>query len=281
MEAATVSRPVPVLKWAGGKGRLLPQYEPFFPVSFNRYFEPFLGSGAVFFHLRHRYPKLKAILSDTNAELIHFYTVLRDQLEPLIAKLEEHAANHCSDYYYEVRAQQPEELSEVERAARLGYLNKTCYNGLYRVNSKGKFNVPVGRYKKPSICNRPKLEAASQALKKAELKVTPFEKVLRRARAGDLVYFDPPYEPLNRTSSFTSYTRDSFSAEDQARLSVVFRKLNERGVWVMLSNSTAPLIRDLYSSFEIHEVDAHRFINSKANKRNKIKELLILGSCEQ
>lgn len=280
MEAATVSRPVPVLKWAGGKGRLLPQYEPFFPESFNRYFEPFLGSGAVFFHLRHQFPKMKAILSDTNAELIQFYTVLRDQLEPLLEKLEEHAARHSKEYYYEVRACQPEELDPIARAARLGYLNKTCYNGLYRVNSKGRFNVPVGRYKNPSICNRPKLEAASKALQGTELKVTPFEKVLRRARAGDLVYFDPPYEPLNRTSNFTSYTRDNFTAEDQARLAVVFRKLRDKGATVMLSNSTAPLIRELYAPFQIHQVEAHRFINSKADKRNKIKELLILGSCE-
>ncbi len=277
MEAATVTRPLPVLKWAGGKGRLLAQYESFFPESFNRYFEPFLGSGAVFFHLRHRYPKMKAVLSDTNAELIHFYTVLRDQLEPLADKLEEHARLHSHDHYYEVRAQNPDELDGVARAARLGYLNKTCYNGLYRVNSKGKFNVPLGRYKKPTICNRPKLEAASSALRGAELKVAPFQKVLKRARTGDLVYFDPPYEPLNHTSNFTSYTRDNFTAEDQARLSVVFRKLGERGVKVMLSNSTAPLIKDLYSSFTQHQVEANRFINSKASKRNKIKELLILG----
>ncbi|MGE0488278.1 MAG: DNA adenine methylase [Vulcanimicrobiota bacterium] len=266
----------PVLKWAGGKGRLLAQYEPYFPAEFKHYYEPFVGSAAVFFHLR-RQATGRAVLSDVNFELINFYRALQSDLEGLLEHLAEHRARHGHDYYYATRALDPESLTPTARAARLFYLNKTCYNGLYRVNSRGLFNVPMGRYKKPAIFDPGRLEAASLALQGVKLEVEPFDRVMRRARPGDLVYFDPPYQPLSATSNFTSYTKDNFGEAEQRRLAEVFAKLAQRGVSVMLSNSSAPLIRELYRDFRQIEVQAHRFINSKASRRNKIKELLIVA----
>ncbi len=268
----------PVLKWAGGKGRLLAQYEPFFPTDFGSYYEPFVGSAAVFFHLRSRHADKRATLADVNQELINLYQAIQDDIEGLVARLQVHSKKHCKDYYYKIRAKAIERLSNTERAARLVYLNRTCYNGLYRVNSKGGFNVPMGRYKNPRILDQEKLLAAHRALQKVRLLVEPFEKVLVRARRGDFVYFDPPYQPLSSTSNFTSYTKDNFGEPEQRRLAEVFTRLAERGVQVMLSNSTAPLIRKLYRDFRQVEVEAARSINSKANKRNKIKELLIVSS---
>lgn len=279
MGASTIQDPPaygPVLKWAGGKSRLLAQYEPYFPTEFKHYYEPFVGSAAVFFWLRGQ-AQGRVTLSDVNFELINFYRALQTDLEGLLEHLAEHRAQHGHDHYYATRALDPDSLTPTARAARLFYLNKTCYNGLYRVNSRGLFNVPMGRYKKPAILDPRRLEAASEALQGVKLAVEPFDRVLRRARAGDLVYFDPPYQPLSATSNFTSYTKDSFGEAEQRRLAEVFAKLAQRGVAVMLSNSSAPLIRELYRDFRQIEVQAHRFINSKASRRNKIKELLIVA----
>ena len=266
--------PAPVLKWAGGKRALLAQYEPFFPKVFKNYHEPFLGGGAVYFFL---YPRLKgqAFLSDTNAELINLYATLQHHVTAVVRLLKSHKRDHSEIHYREVRAQVPSELDEIERAARLIYLNRTCYNGLYRVNRKGQFNVPIGRYTDPKILDEPRLRAAGRVLRKARLFCSSYHEVLKNSEAGDLVYLDPPYAPLNATSSFTSYTASNFSEADQADLADVFRELSRRGVHAMLSNSHTESIVKLYSGFDMHEILAPRMINSKAGLRSGVGELLI------
>lgn len=263
----------PFIKWAGGKRDLLAQYKPYFPARnlIQRYFEPFLGGGAVFFSLQIH----PAFLFDTNPWLIETYQVVRDQVEELIAALQYH--QNDEQYFYNIRAQDPKDLSPIERAARFIYLNRTCYNGLYRVNSQGKFNVPFGRYKKPMICDASNLHAANLALQGSKIEVADFEKVGTLASLGDLVYFDPPYAPLSATANFTSYTKDGFSEKDQERLAEVFHQLHEKGCFVMLSNSSAPLIYDLYSGhgYNLIEIKARRAINSVADKRGHVTELLI------
>ncbi|MBL8132470.1 MAG: DNA adenine methylase [Anaerolineae bacterium] len=261
----------PFLKWAGGKSALLAQFRLHFPGrrSIRRYFEPFLGGGAVFFHL---HPP-KSFLFDRNAALIEVYQVVRDDVDGLIEALRIH--QNKEDYFYAVRAQDPSTLSPAERAARLIFLNKTCYNGLYRVNRSGQFNVPFGSYKNPTICDEFGLHAASAALHDAQIEVADFEEAVLEAKAGDMIYFDPPYEPLSPTSSFTKYTSDGFSSADQRRLARVFAELDERGCKLMLSNSSASLIYELYQKFPIHEIRARRQINSRADGRGAITELLI------
>ena len=214
-----------------------------------------------------------SLLFDVNAELIEVYQTVRDDVESLIYALSVH--RNESEYFYAVRAQNTLELTAVERAARFIFLNKTCYNGLYRVNRRGQFNVPVGRYKNPTICDEWGLRRASAALQNAHLQVADFEIVLDKAKAGDLIYFDPPYEPLSATSNFTSYTRNGFTRADQARLAETYRELDARGCYLMLSNSSAPLIYDLYDGFNLHEISARRAINSKVNGRAHILDLLL------
>ncbi|MEA5450232.1 DNA adenine methylase [Leptolyngbya sp. CCNP1308] len=265
--------PRPFLKWAGGKGRLLSQYEPFLPAAIDTYYEPFLGGGAMFFHLAGR--ARRAVLGDINPELVNVYCCVRDQVETLIRHLWDHQRRHNPDYYYQVRQRQ-ELRSPVERAARLIYLNKTCYNGLYRENSQGHFNVPVGNYKNPTICDPLLLRAASTALQTAEIQTFSFEMLLEQALApDDFVYFDPPYHPLSSTSSFTGYSRYGFTGSDQERLAIVFRTLASQGQRVILSNSDCEFVRELYQGFTMHPILAARAINSRAGRRGKINELLI------
>jgi DNA adenine methylase len=261
----------PILKWAGGKGKLLEQFAPHFLAAGNykAYFEPFLGGGAVFFHLQHA----PSHLYDLNPHLIEVYTVVRDDVESLISALTPHLNQR--DHFYAVRAQDPNTLMPVQRAARFIFLNKTCYNGLYRVNKGGQFNVPFGRNKNPTICNAQALRAASQALKQATLTIADFTRVLADAQAGDLVYLDPPYAPLSHSAKFTSYTSNGFSTADQQRLAEVYQALHQRGCLLMQSNSNAPLIHELYKDFHIHNISARRAINSKANGRAPITEVLI------
>lgn len=261
----------PFLKWAGGKNSLLSQFTPLLPPvgSYKRYFEPFLGGGAVFFSLQPEH----AYLTDLNHELIEVYRIVRDDVERLIEALHRHYNDH--DYFYRVRAWSPADLSPVERAARFIFLNRTCYNGLYRVNRAGQFNVPFGRYANPTICDEPTLRTASAALQNAHLAELDFERATEHAQQGDLIYFDPPYHPLSLTSSFTSYTSSGFAAAEQMRLAELFCALDKRGCYLMLSNSTAPLIRRLYDGFHVHEVDARRAINSNGDGRGVIKEYLI------
>ncbi|MCS6814106.1 MAG: DNA adenine methylase [Cyanobacteria bacterium] len=262
--------PRPFLKWAGGKGKLIEQYSPYFPKRYRTYYEPFLGGGAIFFHLR----PSRAVLMDINPELVNVYCCIRDSVEAVIALLQRHQQRHNRDYYYHLRSTQLDD--PIERAARLIYLNKTCFNGLYRENSKGEFNVPMGSYKNPAICCPELLRAASKALKTTEIYKQPFEAILEFAKsADDFVYFDPPYHPISATSNFTGYNRYAFSAEDQQRLRDTVVLLAQRNVQVLVSNSDCAFIRDLYRGFTIYTMSASRAINSKGDRRGKINELLI------
>lgn len=266
----------PFLKWAGGKRQLLPALLARTPdLKRARYHEPFVGGGALFFALRERsrLGQKGARLSDINAELINAYLVVRDRVEPLIRVLGGH--RNDEQYFYAVRAQDPQRLDPVERAARLIYLNKTCFNGLFRENQRGAFNVPFGYYARPRLCPADTLRQASRALAGVTIEHAPFETVVPWARPGDFVYFDPPYVPVSRTSSFVNYSSGGFGEEDQVRLALVAATLCERGVNVLLSNSTAPLVRSLYAAFRVEPVEASRAINSQGARRGKIGELLI------
>lgn len=261
----------PFLKWAGGKGRLLGQYQGFFPKRFNRYYEPFVGAGAVFFHLAPTH----AVLSDTNPDLVACYQVLKNDVDALVELLRMY--RHDKDFYYHVRALDVTELNQVQRAARMIFLNKTCFNGLWRVNRRGNFNVPFGDYKNPKILDEENLRAVSAALQHVEIEQQPFDGVLEVARKGDFVYMDPPYHPVSSTSSFTSYSVDDFKPEDQRRLADTYRALSERGCKVMLSNSDVPFIRELYADFRIEQVWAARAINRDASKRGAVSEVVVLN----
>jgi len=277
----------PFLKWAGGKSQLLTQLEPLFPKKFNGYHEPFVGSAAIFFHLYNLkrggiFPTtvMKRVgLTDSNDELINCYKVIKSQVEDLIERLAKHAKKHSEDYYYRVRGWLPKDLASLERAARFIYLNKTCFNGLYRVNSKGQFNVPMGNYANPKILDADELRTASRALRGVSVVTTAYETVLQRVEKGDFIYFDPPYHPRSRTASFTSYTEDAFDRQHQFELSEVFKKLDEKGCFVMLSNSWTPDVLDLYRYRGYHFIAVHasRLINSNADRRGKIKELVVLN----
>ena len=267
---------VPTLvKWVGGKKQLLSQFESLFPKKFNNYFEPFAGGGAVAFYLiKTRNPK-KVFLSDINAELIDAYNIVKNNPEKLIKLLEQYKENHNKENYYDVRAKDPKLLSELERAARFIYLNKTCFNGLYRVNLKGGFNVPMGNYKNPAIANNKDLTEIASLLKNVQVEIKQFHEGVETAEEGDFVYFDPPYYPLNRTSNFTSYNKDSFLEKEQIKLFETFRKLDKKRVKVMLSNSDTDFIKNLYKDYNQTFVQARRMINSNAKKRGAINELVV------
>ncbi len=268
----------PFVKWAGGKRQLLVQFWELglYPSEFNstsgRYFEPFVGGGAVFFHLQ---PK-NATLSDLNSELITTYKIIRDDVESLILSLKKHI--YDKDYFLKTRAMNPVEMSDLDVASRFIYLNRTCFNGMYRVNSKGQFNVPFGRYKNPIICDEDNLRAVSKALRDVEILNMDYKVAISKAKAGDFVYFDPPYYPISSTSSFTSYTKDGFAEKEQVELRDTFAELSNRGCYVMLSNSDSAFIRYIYGGLKnvtITTVSAGRAINSKAGGRGKITELVI------
>ncbi|GBC85701.1 Modification methylase DpnIIA [bacterium HR11] len=245
------------------------------PPVFHVYHEPFVGSGALFFRLYREHRIRRAVLSDINAELIDTYLAIRDRVSEVIRLLSEFP--YSKEFYYAIREKDPWQLSLPERAARMIYLNKTGYNGLYRVNRQGKFNVPFGRYKAPQYLDRENLLAVSRALQDVDILCAPFETVLERASPGDWVYFDPPYAPLSPTAHFTAYHADGFGPSDQERLRDICVELSRRKVYVMLSNSDTEIIRSLYSLpyFIIDEVSAHRAINCKGTKRGKITELVI------
>jgi DNA adenine methylase len=271
--------PRPFLKWAGGKTQLLSRLEALFPAagSFDRYLEPFLGSGAVFFRVHERCAPRTVFLADGNEELILTYRMIQKDVEELIALLERHRRRHDREHYYRVRARSPESLSPAERAARLIYLNKTCFNGLYRVNARGGFNVPMGRYDDPPILNAGNLRRVARALRGVRLQAAHFRQTIEYARPGDFIYLDPPYHPLSPTSSFTSYMNGAFRERDQEELAEVYRVLAERGCRVMLSNSDTALIRRLYGGFDIRPVKARRSINSNAARRGPVPEVVVLS----
>jgi DNA adenine methylase len=278
-EALPIAREAkPFLKWVGGKKQLLSQFEVYFPLNYDRYFEPFVGGGAVFFHLwnGYRLPE-NVFLFDNNAELINAYCVVRDELDALIELLATHQKNHNKEYYYQIRSldRQDIKLTDVEKAARIIYLNRTCYNGLYRVNSKQQFNVPIGSYRNPIILYRNVLEAASSALQNVCVEVKDFREVIALAQTGDFFYFDPPYDPVSKTASFTGYTAGSFRDEDQLDLAEIFKELTDKGCLCMLSNSYTPFILELYRNFNIEVVNARRAVNSDANGRGNIREVVV------
>jgi len=259
----------PPLKWAGGKSQLLKQYTKLFPEKVDFLIEPFVGSGAVFFCLR----PSRAVILDSNEDLISFYRVLRDKPEPLLAELLGH--QNTEEYYYKIRALDTAVLNDIQRASRFLFLNKTAYNGLWRVNRKGQHNVPFGRYKNPNIADENNLRKASALLQRADIRHGDFSCALDVAEPKFFIYLDPPYDPLTQTANFTSYTAASFAGEDQRRLAGLFRELDSRGCRVMLSNSDTPFIRDLYSGYDITVVTARRSINCRANGRSPVNELVI------
>ena len=265
------------LKWAGGKMQLIEQFSDLFPHNFRNYYEPFVGSGAVFFYVKSKLKPNKVLLSDTNEELINCFVVVRDKPSELVEVLLNHKKKHSKEHYYAVRSIESDRLDSVNRAARLIYLNKTCFNGLYRVNSKGQFNVPFGGYYNPSVFNKSTLFQASRLLQDVHLQVMTFEKVLDFTGKEDFVYFDPPYIPLSKTSSFTRYSKSDFSMNEQKQLSEVFRTLDSRGCFVMLCNSDHALTRELYRDYENNFVivRAKRMINSVGSKRGAINELVV------
>ncbi|MCM3055724.1 MULTISPECIES: DNA adenine methylase [Bacillaceae] len=268
----------PFLKWAGGKRQLLPEIRKYIPKRIGTYYEPFLGGGAVLFDLQ---PK-KAVINDINSELINTYLVIKNNVDELIEDLRKH--ENTSDYYYKIRDLDRDKnrfskLSDVEKASRLIYLNKTCFNGLFRVNSQGQFNVPFGRYKNPNIVNEFVLRAVSHYLNNNEVKILngDFADAVSSAKKGDFVYFDSPYDPVSETASFTGYTLGGFNKDEQIRLRDLFVDLDKRGCKVLLSNSATDFIKDLYKDYHIEIVSATRNINSIASKRGKIDEVLVMN----
>ncbi len=272
-----VGIPKPFLKWAGGKRQLISQMDQFFPKEFNKYIEPFVGGGAIFFYLL---PE-KAIICDINEDLINTYDVVKNDVAELIGSLKKH--KNEKEYYYSIRVvdRNPEEFngwSKTEKASRTIFMNRCCFNGLYRVNSKGQFNVPFGKYKNPKFCDKENLVAVNKALKNVKLVNDTFDKCLDFAEEDDFIYFDPPYVPISDSANFTSYTKDNFNTADQTRLYETFKTLDERGCKVMLSNSNSDFILDLYKDYRIHFLQAKRAINSDGGKRGTIKEVLITNS---
>ncbi|MEM1029056.1 MAG: DNA adenine methylase [Myxococcota bacterium] len=263
----------PFLKWAGGKRSLIAQFHPHLPRNFRRYREPFVGSAALFFHL----DAPRATLSDNNERLIRTYRGLRNDLEAVLARLRSYP--HDREFFLELRQCDIDARSDADVAAWMIYLNKTGYNGLYRVNSKNRFNVPFGDYAKPNYRDEATLRACARRLRDVSLKVADFETAAGWARAGDFVYFDPPYVPLSATSSFTSYTAHGFCDQHQRRLRDVALRLRDRGVHVCLSNSSSDRVYELYAddAFELHPIAARRSINARSDRRGPIAELLIVA----
>jgi len=257
--------PKPFVKWAGGKRQLIELLLENTPESFNTFYEPFVGGGALFFALM----PSKAIISDINSELINAYDVSKNNVEELISCLKKH--RNEEEYFYAERALSPKNLSAVRRASRFIFLNKTCYNGLYRENSKGQFNAPFGRYKNPRIVDEDNLRAVSCYLNSADIRILnhDYKSSLSNAAKGDFIYLDPPYHPFSETASFTKYSKGDFTVKDQEELADVFKFLDKKGVFVMLSNSNTEVIKKLYRNYDFSVVEASRSINCKAQKRGK------------
>ncbi len=266
----------PFVKYAGGKTQLFEQIASYLPLTCKTYREPNIGGGAMFFGLAAQNRFEHAIISDTNSALIAAYTIIRDEPEGLINTLREMPLT--KEFFDGLRKLHPDELTPMERAAWILFLNKTCFNGLYRVNKAGFFNVPWGKYKNPNVCNVEKLLACSAVLQKTTILHADFEETTRDAVPGDVVYFDPPYIPLTKTSNFTGYQADGFGQKEQERLATHFAKLADRGVHVVLSNSDTEMSRQLYAGFEMHVVQAKRNVNNDGTKRGPVNELIVVGN---
>jgi DNA adenine methylase len=274
--SAPDEKATPFLQWVGGKRGMISQYEQFLPKKFNSYYEPFLGGGAMFFHLQPQ----KAILADNNTELIRAYEGIRDTPEEVIRLLKDLRLKHSKELYPLVRNLDREidifqKLNSAEIAARMIYLNQTCFNGIYRVNQKGQFNVPIGSSLNRLICDEHTIRSASAILKNVAIKGVDFEMAVNDAGTNDFIYLDPPYYPISVYSDFTRYTKEKFHKEDQIRLKEKIDRLDKKGCKVMLSNSDCEFIRDLYKDYKIHQVFSGRTLNSKKDQRGKIPELLI------
>lgn len=267
----TTDEPLPFVKWAGGKRCLIRELESNLPEEFNNYYEPFIGGGALFFAISKDLNS--AFLSDFNFQLVLTYAAIKNDPEKLIAQLKTHAKQHSKDYYYKVRSYHNAK-DPIFIAARLIYLNKTCYNGLYRVNKSGNFNVPIGRYTNPNIVQEANIRNCNRALQIATIECREFDTI--QPEAGDFVYCDPPYHPTDEIN-FTSYTKNDFTEKDQERLRDFALKLHKKGVKVMLSNSNSKYINSLYDKkpFNIQVVEAPRFVNCKRDGRNPVEEVLI------
>jgi len=269
----------PFLKWAGGKGQVLPHLRNFLPVSFNGYFEPFVGAGAFFLDLQHHL----GVIGDTNEELLNCYCMVRDRVEELIAVLEIHKQNNSESYFYEIRIRDRDPnyrlVDPVQRAARIIFLNKTCFNGLFRVNASGHFNVPYGRYKSPNIVNVEVLRAVGSYLANNDIHIKhgDFQNTVSPAQKDDFVYFDPPYDPVSSTSSFTGYDIHGFNKKEQERLKLCFDELHHRGCKIMLSNAYTAFISDLYKDYKQVKISVNRAINSKADRRGAVDEILVMN----
>lgn len=268
----------PVIKWVGGKRQIIKQIAPYIPPTFSTYYEPFLGGGAVLLALQ---PK-KAVVNDINSELMNLYVVIKDNVEDLITDLKKH--KNEADYFYQIREldrqkDKYQNLTPIQRASRIIYLNKTCYNGLFRVNKTGEFNTPFGHYKNPNIVNGATLRAVSDYFNTAEIDFFcgDFAESLQKVKKDDFVYLDPPYDPLSDTANFTGYSRGGFGQIEQIRLKELCDRLNEKKVKFLLSNSATDFIKELYQEYRIEVVQASRLINSKADKRGEINELLIMN----
>jgi DNA adenine methylase len=266
------------VKWAGGKSRLLPEIGARLPQAIRTYAEPFAGGAALFFSLAAGKRFKRAILTDRNEDLVACYRAVRDDVDGLIEALSQY--RYDADLFYATRKRDPRGMSDVERGARLIFLNHTCFNGLWRVNASGKFNVPFGRYKNPRILDEDGLKAASRALAKVDIEVGDFVHAVARLKKGDFAYFDPPYVPVSDTADFTAYASGGFGPADQMRLVDQFRELRERGVRAMLSNADTEATRELYAEFTVHVVKAARAINSDPSKRGETTELLVLNWTE-
>jgi len=266
----------PVVKWVGGKRQLLSTLEKNLPPKFDNYCEPFVGGGAFLFHLKPR----NALINDINSELMNVYEVIKDNLDELLSDLRTH--ENEADYFYKIRAldrdkKEYESLSNIKRASRILYLNKTCFNGLFRVNKSGEFNTPFGKYKNPNIVNEIILTSVSNFFNKNNIVFhnKDFEDVLKFLDENTFVYLDPPYDPVSDTSSFTEYDKGGFNKNEQKRLKRCCDILDDKGIKFLLSNSNTEFINDLYKDYIIHKVEAKRSINSVGNKRGFVKEVLV------
>lgn len=266
----------PVVKWVGGKRQILDKIVKFLPKHITTYYEPFVGGGAVLFELQPR----KAVVNDINSELINLYQVIKDNVDDLIEDLKQY--RNEEEYFYTIREldrdkNKYDNLTRIQRASRVTYLNKTCYNGLFRVNKAGEFNTPFGNYKNPNIVNEITLRAVSNYLNKYNITFLccDFEQALKNARKGAFVYLDPPYDPVSNTASFTGYDKGGFDRDEQIRLKETCDMLNKKGVKFLLSNSATEFIYELYKNYKIEIIQAKRAINSKPDKRGEIDEVLV------